>query len=205
MNRPVKLNELVETIIEGFNRNNNSLGNPEKYRIEIIEREIQTSYKANMKDKRKIAKAHVGTLLLHLERDSKSKIIFNLDIPLKSKYSDRLTTDWENDLLKQFLYECIGMFNITVTGMIDRREKASFDLENNRFEADEFWKGKKVKVVITILVNGVENETWYKSNEEFDIFTKTDDGWAVFSTLEEHKVNKGIATIPGFHARLIED
>lgn len=205
MNRPVKLKDTIEGIIKGFNKNNENAGNKERYRIEIQEREFQVNIKKNKKSKPVPAKLFVGRLILFLDRDNKSIAIFHLDTPLDSTYSQRLTKDWHNELYKQFLYETIGFFALGVTGMIDRREKAALDVEKNRFEQDIIYKDKKVKIINTKM-NGVEQDNlWFNLNEEFEIFTKGETGWAVFSNREDHQSNKGIGIVPFQYCKIIEE
>ena len=86
---------------------------------------------------------------------------------------------------------------------VDRREKAAFDLEKNRFEQDAFYKDKKIKVRRVTTEDGIE--PWYKLDEEYEVFTRTDEAWAVFSNLDIHKENKGIGLIKTIHATLIEE
>jgi len=204
MEKSVKLKDVIKTVLDGFNQNNKELNNPESFRIEIVEREVEHIVRVGKKKVPTKAKAFVGSLLLYLDRDGVSSILHVLNIPLPSKYSERLTTDWHGELYKQFLYDTIGLFCVYNMQAVDRREKAAFDLEKNRFEQDAFYKDKKIKVRMFEL-RPSDEEPWYKANEEYEVFTRTDEAWAVYSNLEIHKANKGIGLIKTIHATLIEE
>jgi len=182
---------------DGLNKNNQECGNPETFRLEIVEKEIIVNT-LNKKKKPTKAKAVVGRALLYVVKHGAERIIHKIDIPLSPKHNERLMTDWESELMRQFLYDAVGLFCLSVNQMVETRQKAAFDNINNRVEVDTLYKNKR----ITIL--RVDEDSWYKVGEEYDVFTRTDSNWAVFSDLPQHIQNNGIGLVKTIHAK-VED
>lgn len=197
MNKKISLKEVVGSIVEGFNKNNEAAGNPERFRIEIQEKELII----NALDKKKNlvpSKTFVGRLLLYVRKYEAERIVHHLDIPLPPSYTERLKTDWQSELFKYFLYDAIGLFCLTTNQMVDTRQKAAFDNEKNRLEVDPIYKNKKLKVV------NDDETTWYKKGEEYDVFSKGENGWAVFSDNTLHISNNGIGMVRFIHCNIID-
>lgn len=197
MNKPVILKDTIKLLLDGLNKNNQECGNPETFRLEIVEKEIMVNT-LNKKKQPSKAKAVVGRALLYVTKHGAERIIHKIDIPLPPKYSDRLLTDWESELMRQFLYDAVGLFCLSVNQMVETRQKAAFDDIKNRAEVDSLYKNKR----ITIL--RVDEDSWYKVGEEYDVFTRTDANWAVFTELPQHIENNGIGLVKTIHAK-VED
>lgn len=197
MNKTVLLKDTVALLLDGFNKNNEECGNPERYRIEVVEKQLNTKT-VTKKNKLTNSKITIGRLLLYVMKHGAERIIHKIDIPLSPKYSERLLTDWESELMRQFLYDTVGLFCISINQMVETRQKAAFDDINNRQEVDILYKNKKVTVT------KVEEDSWYKVGETYEVFTRTDTNWAVFSESILHISNNGIGLIKTIHVK-VED
>lgn len=184
----VDLTALVNDILATFNKRSKEHGNTNIYKIEINEVE---------EPKGKFT-AHL--YLIDEQADGQSTIVFNLKTPLSDKYSERHLPKWKNYLLRSFIYESIGLLAVSATSMVNTQMKAAFDKESGRLKADDKWAGKSV-----IVLDTAPEDAWYGRGNGYDIFTQTDEGWGVYSDLEEHRDNNGIGVIPGKYARLITE
>lgn len=182
------LEEVVLDILHIFNNENNKAGNTNVFRIEVIEKE----------GKNKTFSGHIH--LVNEENNGVNTIIYNNQIPLPEKHSERLLNKWKTPLFKAFLYDCVGLLAVSTARMVDTQLKASYDGEKGRLKPDVKWEGRKIKTT-TVL----QEDAWYKGATEYEIFTQTDNGWGVYSDLDIHKANNGIGIIPGINARLVEE
>jgi len=100
----------------------------------------------------------------------------------------QVESDYINSLYKQFLYEAIGNFCVTTKQLILSQDWAEYDIANDRLKQHES--------ATDMIIQTLEDGEFYKKGDEFDVFMRLDEHYAVYTQHDIGKANNGIARIP---------
>lgn len=112
-----------------------------------------------------------------------------LQVPEKVKGvpKHQIYSNYEDQLYKYFLHECIGIFGMTCTETIKAKDYAPYDIDKDRLVANSYFKDHVVECT--------EDGAFFKKGDTFDVFNELDNGWAVYTAHEVGIPNGGIAKI----------
>jgi hypothetical protein len=100
--------------------------------------------------------------------------------------------EYRRSLFKYLFYEALGNFCHTTSVLIQSKDYAEYDIENDRLKAHESGDG--------MIIQTIEDGPFYAKKCEFDVFMVADDGYWVFTAHDLAKPNNGIAKVLAKHA-----
>lgn len=167
-NDNVKAQEInIEYLIEVHNRK-------KKYYINKVD-----FYTLDISELRFISKGDENLLLWRKELQVPEKV---KGVPKHQIYSN-----YEDQLYKYFLYECIGIFGMTCSESIKAKDYAPYDIDKDRLVANIYFKDH--------VIEATEDGAFFKKGDTFDVFNELEGGWAIFTAHEVGIPNNGIAKI----------
>lgn len=122
-----------------------------------------------------------------------------LQIPPKVKgvAKHQIYANYEDQLYKYFLHECIGIFGLTCTESIKAKDYAPYDIEKDRLVANPYYKDH--------IIECTEDGAFYKKGDTFDVFQELENGWAVYTAHELGIPNNGVAKIDRAKCKVIQE
>lgn len=203
----VGLKHTVHEVLEIWNQNVAKTSNT-IYTLEIKSRKKE--YFVNKKDSYKLdisellfisteEKDVIEEGIQGLKKESLLLYRKELQVPEKVKGvpKHQIYSNYEDQLYKYFLYECIGAFALLSTNSIKSKDYAPYDISKDRLIANEYFKDH--------IVEAIEDGAFYKAGDQFDVFTQLEGGWAVFTAHEAGIPNNGIAKIDGNKCKVIQE
>lgn len=107
-----------------------------------------------------------------------------------------LEEEYRRALFKYFFYEALGNFCLVTSELIQSKDYAEYDIDNDRLKAHESGDG----MVIKTISKGI----FYAPECEFDVFMIVDDGYWVFTAHDIAARNNGIAKVEVNHAMVLQ-
>lgn len=199
----------IETILKMWNENSEKVGNTTSYSIEVKNR--KKKYYINIKDFYELEICE----LIFVAKEQKEKVLEvdgvekytedillyrkELQVPKKVKNVPKyeVINNYEDQLYKYFLYECIGVFGITCLQTIKNQDYSSYDLDKDRIVGHPSFKDTVIETL--------EDGSFYKAGDQFDVFNQLDGGWAVYTQHDIGKVNNGLAKIDGNKCKVVKE
>lgn len=135
-------------------------------------------------------KAEIETLLLYRKE---------MIQPAKMKNTPQHEVDnyYEDLLYKYFLHEAIGVFGLSCKDLIEREDYSEYDLVKERIKGNPAYKDH--------VVEALEDGAFYEKGDQFDVFTKLENGWAVYTEHELGKPNNGVAKIDSIKCKVVQE
>jgi hypothetical protein len=112
---------------------------------------------------------------------------YRLPPKVKNEPEYKIEQAFVESLYKALIYEAIGLFTISCEQLIKSKDYAPYDIVKDRLVADPEFDG--------IVIKTKDNSEWYEEGNTFDVFTKIEDGWAVYTAHDAWRGNNGIAKI----------
>jgi len=189
----MNLEETIREVIKGWNKNckNNKIDKTYHLDLKIYTKKYYTT-------KTKFYEKPIAELIYRVN----GEVTFSLyrkeiDI-VKVEGVDKKTQDEEfkNMLLQYFLYECIGIFGLNSEVLIKSKDYAQYDFKNDRLMQDPEYRDCEIEIT--------KDGDWYKKGDVFEVFTKQDSNWGVYSAFPEFKKNNYIGRVPAKDAKIIK-
>lgn len=191
----VGLKYAIHEVLEVWNNNVKAKGIDIEYTIEV----------KNRKKKYYTNKTEFFTLdvseLLFISKGTDNLLLWRKELQVPPKVQGvsktQIYQNYEDQLYKYFLHECIGIFGLTCSESIKAKDYAPYDYEKDRLQANPAFKDTVIETT--------EDGVFYKVGDRFDVFNQLEMGWAVYTAHEVGNPNNGIAKIDFNKCRVVEE
>lgn len=187
----MNIEDIVSEVVKAWNSNCKQVGIKRTYNIDT-----QVKVKKFYTTKTKFYEKKVGELIFSCSGD-KSLLLYRkeIEIPkIKQVTQTTVETEIRKSLMQYFLYEAIGVFALQCETSITSKDYAEYDSIKDRLTQNPEWEGAE----ITITKDG----DWYKKGDVFEVFTKQDTIYGVYSALPEFKSNNYIGKVHSKDAKI---
>jgi hypothetical protein len=184
----------IESILKIWNEECSKSNNSTTYSVEVNNR--KKKYYTNKKD---FFELEICELLFIAKESNENILLYRkeLQVPKKVKGTPKyvVINNYEDQLYKYFLYECVGTFAVICSQTAKNQDYAPYDLEKDRMISHPSFKDTVIEVL--------EDGPFYKAGDQFDVFNELDGGWAVFTAHDVAAKNNGLAKIEGNKCKVV--
>ena len=194
--------DIVQSVITAWN--NNLISQKIEYQIKIETKVRIKTFEVSID---KEYKQRIAELLVYKIPTEGSKEKTLLLYRKESRMPDKKDTKYiqqfklENEYIESLylhlLYEGLGTFTIACEQHIIEKDYCEYDIIKERLKPNPEYEG--------YIVETISKSIWYEEGDKFEVFTRVDDGWGVYTAHTIAKANGGIFKIPLESCKLIAD
>lgn len=184
----------IEEVLKVWNKAVKESGIEADYKLDIHAR-VKQFYTT----KTKYYEQRIGELnFFYVEKD-KTYLLWRKEINVADKVKHtpdhEILNEARKDLFKYFLYEAIGVFGLQCKQLIDGLQYSEYDIKKDRIKGDNEYEACVIEVI--------EDGAFYEKGDTFDVFTKQNDVWGVYTSHDLWKGNNGIGKIANKDVKVI--